>query len=284
VNPLSKSLFAFSIILLVASCATRKLDIDYDPLGAQYSIIPETKNKLGAPEFGVRAHITNAYELGGTSQSEIIFSSNPSAVSISTNEPTQHAGLGVGAFGSLGVVKYVDAIAQKSNQGLWQGGINVCLLVNCGYDDSGWKASLYYLAGYQSEDETSSDQWFTEDDLDDKEKFDNVSGELKLTGRTAGVTLGYRKGDELYYTNLTYAHLEAESTVTVVGQSPVPFRAVSETYGALLGLRSYSDVKNNSRRGFYFIEAGYNQARNRGTRRFDRDGFMGSFGLGMSFL
>ena len=284
-NPLSnKFLFVLITGLFLGSCATRDLDIDYDPIGAQYSIIPETKNELGKPEFGVRSHISNSYDLGGTTQGEDIFSSNPSAVVIRSNEPTQHGGLGFGGFGSLGLMNYVDALAQKSTQGLYQAGLNVCLFINCGYEDKGWKASVYFLGGYQQEDETSTDKWFSADDLEDKDKYANVSGELELKGITTGTTLGYRKADTLYYFNFTYAKLEANSTVTVATQAPIRFEARSETYGALMGWRSYGRLRESGRREFFFLEAGYNQAINRGARRFDRDGFLGSIGLGMAFF
>lgn len=270
------------LVLLLQSCATKKLDIDYDNLGAQYSIIPETKNKLGSPELGVRSHITHGHELGGTSQSEDIFSSDPGSIRISENSPNSTDGLGLGFFGSLGLFDLVDLVAQKSTQGLLQMGVNFCLVKNCGREDDGIKASVYFMGGYQKEDETTTNEFFFEDDLSNEDKFANVEGNVELTGRSAGVTLGKREGDKLYYANLSYAHVKAESQILIATQPEIQLNAVSETYGGLLGFRNYGGLKGSSR-SFFFFEAGYSKESNRGRKRFDEDRFIGALGLGLAF-
>jgi hypothetical protein len=275
----------FGLIFLVfflVGCATKKLDIDYDNLGAQYSIIPETKNKFGAPEIGVRGHIGHGHELGGTTQSEDIFSSNPSSVRIRQDNPESTANIGVGIFGSLGLFSYVDVIVQKSTQGLLQTGLNFCLFKNCSQDEDGLKASLYFAGGYQKEDETTTNEFFFKDDIANEDKFKNVEGTVELSGRTAGLTFGKRQEDKLYYMNLSYSYVEAQSQILIATQAPIAINAKSESYGALLGFRNYAKLKGSSR-SFFYSEFGYSIESNRGNKRFDSERIIGSMGLGLAF-
>ncbi len=273
---------AFLILLIFSSCATKKLDIDYDNLGAQYSIIPETKNKLGAPEIGIRGHVGHGHELGGTTQSEDIFSSDPGSIRIRQDNPESTANIGVGFFGSLGLFSYVDLIAQKSTQGLLQTGLNICLIKNCSQEDDGYKASLYFAGGYQKEDETTTNEFFFEDDLANEDKYQNVEGTVELSGRSAGLTFGKRQSDKLYYLNLSYSYVEAESQILIATQSPIMINAKSESYGALFGFRNYGKLKGSSR-SFFYSEIGYSMESNRGNKRFDSERIIGSLGLGLAF-
>lgn len=277
-----QTLIFLSLLSLLASCASRSLDVDYDLPFAEYGMQPETLGGLKKFELSGNLHVKHDVELGGTDQSESIFSSSPSSVSINTTNPTVNDGLNVGFSGSLGVLKFFDLQVRKSPQGLYLYGGKLCLLLNCTSKDKGWKFSLYGFYGDQDDDENSKNSFFS--DNDDPDEFSNVSANLKLKGQVFGLTFGQRVSPtKLYYFNGNYSKVEARSFVNIENGSNFNLNADTESYSFLLGFREETS-KDESRSFFFYVEAGYGALKFRGTRKRKDDGLMGAIGIGLSIL
>lgn len=272
-------ILAFLIAGLLPSCATRSLDVDYDVPGALYGLSPEPLGELGRISASINGHISNDVELGGTHQSASIFSNNPGAVSIETDNPTLGPGLGIGVNGGLGIHQYIDLLITKSSQSLYQFGGKFCLIHNCAMEKEGWKFSLFGLFGVNSEDENSKDSWFSEGD--NKEEYENVSAKLSQTGRTFGFSIGKRQTPRiLYYFNGLYNYIETEAQVSVESGGLFTLDSRTENLSLLAGVR-VNEKLNQKRAVFFYTEGGYGRLKFRGTRKQKRDGFIGAMGLGI---
>jgi len=271
--------------LLYHSCATRSLNVDFDLPGGNHMISPETSGERGNFEINGRSHIAHDVELGGSSQSESLFSSDPGAIVINQSSELK-GGIAFGLNGGVGVHRRVDIIAGVSTQGVFEGGAKICVWGDPDAKKKGHKVSLYGMIGYSDEDEASNDNFFGVDD-DDK-KYDNVSANLVLKSQTVGVVFGHRVNEKnLYYSNFGYSSYKMESVINVNNSSSYDLGSRLEMMNILAGYRrSIKDSLGSrpSNRNFQ-IEVGYGRMKlwEITKTKNKRDGLIGAIGLGFSF-
>jgi hypothetical protein len=257
------SLIALSFLL--NSCANRDLDIDIDIPAAQFSLSPENIGEAGSFEFLARGFLTHDLELGGSNQEKSIFSSSPSTIVIEKDNPTLNPGISFGGGAGLSVVKYVDIIGGKNLQGVYEIGTKVCLFYHCLSDKKGFKAAVYGLIGYDDEDETSNDNFFSEDD--DKDEFENVSAFVKQNSRTAGLILGHRFDEtSIIMLNFSYSHYRIRSTIKIENGESFDLGGRVENVAAVLGYRVSQKPTNQNYAFFYQVDIGQGRAKFWGTK------------------
>lgn len=275
-----KNILLIFALIILNSCATRDLDIDIDIPTATFSMSPENIGKPGSFEFLVKGFGTYDLELGGSTQSKTIFSSSPGSVVIENDNPTMQGGVSFGGGAGITVVKYLDIIAGKNLQGVYEIGTKVCLFYQCLSDTEGFKAAIYGTIGYDDEDETSNDSFFSDDDNEDE--FQNVSAFVKQNSRTAGLILGHRFNEtSLIMLNLSYSYYRIRSTINVEQNQSFDLGGRVENIAAVVGFRVNQKPVPGKFSKFYQIDIGRGQARFWGTQYLNEPQLALSFTWGM---
>lgn len=252
------------LTILFNSCSSRQIDADLDIPAAQYSMSPENIGRPGRIEASLRGFLSHDVELGGSTQSSILFTNSPGSVVVTTDNPTMDPGISLGAGIGVTAIEYVDIIGGKNLQGVFEIGTKICLFYQCLSDTNGFKAALYGKIGYDDDDEVSNDFLTTSTNSDE---FENVSAFVRQNSRTAGVILGHRFDESsLIMLNLSYSYYKITSKIQIENGNSYDLSSRLENLNALAGYRIYSDANGKSWQSFYQVDLGYGKSKLWGTK------------------
>lgn len=235
-----------SFLLLLQSCGSSKLNVDYHSPTVRFET-PETTGKT----LGVKALVglasAHKVSLARSRQTMDFINQNPSSVVLDTNTEFEAAStMGYGA--DVGIFSRFDVIFSKRADSHYRLGGKFQILGKPGSKDTGFKCSVMGSYGHLVDKDVAKSGIIAS-----SEKFTSVTGKSKHDSIDGGLVLGYRFIPKaLLYALAYYEENRASATIAVQGQSDVSVAKKFLTKGVNLG----TELSSGEDQGVFILAEG----------------------------
>jgi hypothetical protein len=233
-----------SLPFIIFACGSSDLNLEFHSPSVKFQS-PETTGR----QMGGRAQfsIGTAHEvsMARSSQTKELFSSNPSAVTI-TEETTIDPSWHLGYSGHIGIIPRIDFYVQDRGEAAFKGGFQFQVYGGTP-SDKGMKISISAGGGYYDQSELSTSDLFS-----DPDDFSNVTGKIINRAWESSLIIGNRVNENIIlYLNLNMGEDDISSHIQVSGQTRIELDNRFKSMGALIG----AIVERKSGESNYFLQA-----------------------------
>ncbi len=242
------------LVLLVASCGSSKLDVDFHSPTVRFQT-PETTGKT----FGLRGQTgfgsSQKVSMARTRQTKDLINNTPSAIVFERNvEYSASNDLGYGL--DVGLLSRLDFIFSKRSESHYRFGGKIQFLGKPGSKEKGLKMAAMGSYGYKKERDVSKAEIF-----DDSDDYSTVTGNTKIKSSDFGAMIGYRFVPQFLFYAVGYSdENKAESVISVQEQSDLHLDNVFKTRGLNLGAEL---SRGEEKDVFINVEGGLSEIENR---------------------